>query len=211
MIIAVDGPAASGKGTIARAIANHFGLPYKDTGLLYRAVALNLLKTGGDPDNEIEAARACELSDFDFADAELKREVVGGIAARISGYPSVRKSLLERQRRFAEREGGAVLDGRDIGTVIAPDADVKLYVTADAHVRAKRRCAELERMGLNVQLQDVLADIHARDERDLRRLSSPLQRAPDAYIIDTSDLSVKEAVDAAIATVSAALRKTDAK
>jgi cytidylate kinase len=142
MIIAVDGPAASGKGTIARALASHFGLPHMDTGLLYRATAWNLLEMGGDPDSEFAAARATDLSQIDFGNAELKSETVGGIASRISAYPHVREALLERQKRFAAQAGGAVLDGRDIGTVIAPEAGVKLFVTARPEVRAQRRYAE---------------------------------------------------------------------
>src|SRR5690349_9280287 len=136
ILIAVDGPAASGKGTIARALAKHFGLPHLDTGLLYRAAALNLLHMGGDPESEFAAARACDLSQIDFADPELKSETVGGIASRISTYPLVREALIERQRRFARQEQGAVLDGRDIGTVIAPEAEAKLFVTASAEKRA---------------------------------------------------------------------------
>jgi CMP/dCMP kinase len=201
MIIAVDGPAASGKGTVARAVAAHFQLPYKDTGLLYRAVALNLLQMGGEPESEFAAARACDLSQIDLDDPELKSETVGGVAARISGYPFVRQALLDRQRRFAAQPGGAVLDGRDIGTVIAPNADAKLYVTARPEVRAHRRCMELERMGLHVSLQDVLTDIRARDDRDLSRAASPLHAAPGADVIDTSDLSIDAAAAEAIAAV----------
>ena len=139
MIVAVDGPAASGKGTIARAVAKHFGLPHLDTGLLYRAVGLNLLAWGGDPESEFSALRACDFSQTDFGDPELKSEAVGGIASRISVYPAVRTALVERQRQFARQPGGAVLDGRDIGSVIVPDADAKLFVTARAEVRAQRR------------------------------------------------------------------------
>ena len=139
MIIAVDGPAASGKGTIACALAAHFRLPHMDTGLLYRATALNLLEMGGDPDSEFAAARAADLSQIRFDDPELKSETIGGIASRISVYPHVREALLERQRRFAAQDGGAVLDGRDIGTVIAPEAQVKLLVTARPEIRAPRR------------------------------------------------------------------------
>jgi CMP/dCMP kinase len=201
MIIAVDGPAASGKGTIAKALARHFGLPHMDTGLLYRAAALNLLSLGLDPESEFQAARACDLSQIDFADPELKSETVGGIASRISTYPLVRETLLERQRRFAAQDGGAVLDGRDIGTVIAPHADVKLFVTASAEVRAERRCAELKRMGLDVHYEDVLEDIRARDERDRNRAAAPLQAAPDAKVLDTSEMSVEAAIEAAIAAV----------
>ncbi|MBX3562388.1 MAG: (d)CMP kinase [Sphingomonas sp.] len=201
MIVAVDGPAASGKGTIARAIARHFDLPHMDTGLLYRAVALNLLQTGGDPDSEFAAARATAIEQIDFADPELKSETVGGIASRISTYPLVRQALLERQRRFAGQAGGAVLDGRDIGTVIAPEADVKLFVTASPQVRAERRYMELKRLGLNVHLPDVLADIHARDERDTSRGAAPLRQAGDAILIDTSDMNAAQAIETAIAAV----------
>ena len=203
MIIAVDGPAASGKGTIARALAAHFGLPHLDTGLLYRAAAFNLLEMGGDPESEFAAARACDISQIDFADPELKSETVGGIASRISAYPLVREALLERQRRFAAQEGGAVLDGRDIGTVIAPDAEAKLFVTASPEVRAGRRHAELLARGLDVHLPDVLADIHARDVRDMGRAAAPLAMAADADLLDTSAMNVEEAVRAAIALVEA--------
>jgi cytidylate kinase len=206
MIIAVDGPAASGKGTIARALAAHFGLPHMDTGLLYRATALNLLEMGGDPDSEFAAARAADLSQIRFDDPELKSETIGGIASRISVYPHVREALLERQRRFAEQDGGAVLDGRDIGTVIAPDAGVKLFVTARPEVRAQRRYAELKARGLDVHYADVLADIHARDERDTGRDAAPLIMAADAVLLDTSDLAADAAVAAAIAAVEAKTR-----
>jgi cytidylate kinase len=203
LIIAVDGPAASGKGTIARAIAAHFGLPHMDTGLLYRATALNLLEMGGDPDSEFAAARAADLSQIRFDDPELKSETVGGIASRISVYPLVREALLERQRRFATQDGGAVLDGRDIGTVIAPGAQVKLFVTARPEVRAQRRYAELKARGMEVHYPDVLADIRARDERDTGRDAAPLVMAEDAVLLDTSDLDVDAAIAAAIAAVEA--------
>ncbi len=201
MIIAVDGPAASGKGTIARALAAYYGLPHMDTGLLYRAAALNLLETGGDLDSEFAAARACDISQIDFADPQLKSETVGGIASRISTYPMVRQALLERQLRFAGQEGGAVLDGRDIGTVIAPDAEVKLFVTAAPETRARRRHDELNAGGMHVHFPDVLADIRARDERDTGRDAAPLVMAKGAILLDTSDLSPDEAVAAAIAAV----------
>ena len=203
MIIAVDGPAASGKGTIAGALARHFGLPHMDTGLLYRAVALNLLRWGGDPESEFAAVRACDLEQTDFSDPELKTETVGAVASRVSAYPLVRQALIERQRSFADQPGGAVLDGRDIGTVIAPHADVKLFVTASPEVRAERRHGELRRLGLNAHLPDVLADIRARDERDQSRAAAPLQAAPDAILIDTSALSAQAAVAEAIAAVEA--------
>jgi len=204
MIVAVDGPAASGKGTIARALARHYRLPHMDTGLLYRATALNLLLLGGDPESEFQAARATDLAQIDLADPELKSETVGGVASRISVYPLVRDALLERQRRFAAQPGGAVLDGRDIGTVIAPQAEVKLFVTASAEVRARRRCAELRARGLDVHLADVLADIRARDERDSGRDAAPLVMAPDAVLLDTSALDVGAAIAAAIAAVESA-------
>jgi cytidylate kinase len=201
LVVAVDGPAASGKGTIARAIAATFDLPHLDTGLLYRAVALNLLQTGGDPDSEFSAARACDISQIDLADPELKSEMVGGIASRISTYGLVREALLERQRHFAAQPGGAVLDGRDIGTVIAPHAQVKLFVTASPEVRAERRYRELIAQGRNVHLPDVLADIHARDERDTGRAAAPLRMAAGAQLIDTSNLTAPQAIAAALAAV----------
>ncbi len=201
MIVAVDGPAASGKGTIARAIARRFDLPHLDTGLLYRAVGLNLLRWGGDPESEFSALRACDFSQMDFADAELKSEAVGGIASRISVYPMVRQALVERQRQFAGQPGGAVLDGRDIGTVIAPDADAKLFVTARPEVRAQRRYEELKRFGLDVHLADVLLDIQARDERDRNRATAPLRPAADAELIDTSEMGVEAAAAQAIAVI----------
>jgi cytidylate kinase len=208
MIIAVDGPAASGKGTIARAVAAHFGLPHMDTGLLYRAAALNLLHMGGDPESEFSAARACDLSQINFDDAELKSETVGGIASRISAYGLVREALLERQRRFAAQRGGAVLDGRDIGTVIAPQADAKLFVTAAPEVRARRRHAELKRIGMDVHFPDVLADIRARDDRDQGRAAAPLRVAEDADLLDTSDMTISAAVQRAIALVEARIRQS---
>ena len=205
MIIAVDGPAASGKGTIARALARHYGLPHMDTGLLYRAAALNLLRLGLDPESEFHAARACDVSQIDFDDPELRSEGVGGIASRISAYPIVREALLERQRHFAAQPGGAVLDGRDIGTVIAPEAEAKLYVTASPEARARRRHDELVRIGLSPAYEDVLADIRARDERDSARAVAPLQRAPDSDLLDTSNLTVDAAIAAALALVEARL------
>lgn len=200
-VIAVDGPAASGKGTIARALAAHFNLPHMDTGLLYRAVALNLTRFGGDPGSEFEAMRASDLSSVSLDDPELRSEFVGSIASRISAYRSVREKLLERQRRFAGQPGGAVLDGRDIGTVIAPQADVKLFVTASVEVRARRRVAELLTRGIPAHFEDVLIDLKARDERDSGRDAAPLTRAPDALVLDTSAMDADEAVAAAIALV----------
>jgi cytidylate kinase len=203
MIIAVDGPAASGKGTIAKALARRFGLPHMDTGLLYRAVALNLLRWDGDPESEFAAVRACDFSQMDFDDPELRTEAVGGIASRISAYPLVREALVERQRAFANQPGGAVLDGRDIGTVIAPEAEVKLFVTATPEVRARRRFDELVRAGRPVHFEDVLADIQARDDRDSHRAAAPLAKADDAVLLDTSAMGIEEAIEAAAAAVEA--------
>lgn len=198
VVIAVDGPAASGKGTIARALAKHFGLPHMDTGLLYRAVALNLWRWGGDPGNEFEALRACNELNLNPDDPELRSEPVSKIASIISAYPSVRSALLKRQRDFAEQDAGAVLDGRDIGTVIAPDADVKLFVTASPEVRAKRRLKELDLRGMTAHFDDVLADIRARDQRDSSRAAAPLRPATDAILLDTSHLDVEQSIAEAI-------------
>ncbi len=206
-VIAVDGPAASGKGTIARALAERFGLPHMDTGLLYRAVALNLWRWGGDAGSEFEALRACDELGFNADDPELRSEPVSKIASMISAYPSVRAALLDRQREFASQDGGAVLDGRDIGTVIAPDADVKLFVTASPEVRAERRLKELLRRSMNAHYADVLADIQARDARDAGRAVAPLQAATDAITLDTSDLDADDAVAAAIKLVSERLER----
>ena len=200
-MIAVDGPAASGKGTIARAVANQLGLPHMDTGLLYRAVALNLWRWGGDPSNEFAALRACDSLGFDPDDPELRSEPVSEIASRISVYPSVRMALLKRQQDFARQDGGAVLDGRDIGTVIAPEADVKLFVTASPEVRARRRMKELDARGMQAGYEDVLADIHSRDRRDSTRDVAPLVPATDAILLDTSKLDVAEAIAEALRIV----------
>ena len=197
-VIAVDGPAASGKGTIARALAAHFGLPHMDTGLLYRAVALNLWRWGGDPASEFEALRAADMLSIDPADEELRSEPVSRIASSISAYPSLRTALLKRQQDFAQQPGGAVLDGRDIGTVIAPTADVKLFVTASPEVRAQRRVRELLERGMPAHYDDVLTDIRSRDARDSSRDVAPLRPAPDAIILDTSDFDREASVGEAI-------------
>jgi len=200
-VIAVDGPAASGKGTIAQALARHFGLPHMDTGMLYRQVALNLWRWGGDPSSEFEALRACHELGLDPDDPELRSEPVSRIASAVSAYAAVRAALLERQQDFAGQASGAVLDGRDIGTVIAPDADVKLFVTAAPETRAKRRMGELLARGMPSHYDDVLADIRARDERDSHREVAPLKPAADAIILDTTDLDVDAAVAEAIRLV----------
>jgi cytidylate kinase len=200
-VIAVDGPAASGKGTIARALAKHFGLPHMDTGLLYRSVALKLWRWGGDPNIEFEALRACDDLGFDPDDEELRSEPVSRIASKISSYSSVREALLQRQRDFAAQEGGAVLDGRDIGTVIAPAADAKLFVTASAEVRAQRRVRELLERGMPTHYEDVLLDIRARDKRDSTREVAPLRQADGADLLDTSEFTIEEAICEAIRLV----------
>ncbi len=202
LLIAVDGPAASGKGTIARALARHFGLPHMDTGMLYRAVAVSLMRFGGDPGNEFEAVRAVAgLPQVDTDDPELRSELAGSVASRISAYPGVRAALIDRQRDFASQAGGAVLDGRDVGTVIAPDASAKLFVTASAEVRAKRRLAELTARGAGAHYEDVLIDIRARDERDAGRATAPLAQADDADLLDTSAMNAAAAIAKAIALV----------
>ena len=207
IVIAVDGPAASGKGTVARALARHYGLPHMDTGLLYRAVALNLWRWGGDPSSEFEALRACDLMSVDLDDEELRSEPVSRIASSISAYPSVRAALLGRQQEFASQPGGAVLDGRDIGTVVAPGADVKLFVTASPEIRAQRRVRELLERGMPAHYEDVLADIRARDARDSGREVAPLRQAPDALLLDTSELDIDASVAEAVRLVEGHLAK----
>lgn len=203
MIIAVDGPAASGKGTIARALAEYFGLPHLDTGLLYRAVGVSTVFTGGDPDSEQDALAACAFDDRLLTDPDLRSEAAGVLASRVSIHPAVRAALLKRQQDFARQPGGAVLDGRDIGTVIAPEADAKLFVIARAEVRAKRRHGDDPARDYDA----ILADIHARDARDSGRSDAPLRQAADADLLDTSDLTIAAAVQRAIALVEARIRR----
>ncbi len=205
MIIAVDGPTASGKGTLAKALAAHFGLPFMDTGLLYRAVGRQVQLNGGDADNAGDALAACDFGDGLLGDALLRSEEIGGLASRVSVHPEVRAALNQRQVDFANQPGGALLDGRDIGTVIAPNADVKLFVTAPAEVRARRRHAEMVARDPHVSFVAILADIHARDERDMGRADAPLRPAEDALLLDTGDLTIGAAVQAAIALVEAKL------
>lgn len=199
MIIAVDGPTASGKGTIARALAAHFGLPHLDTGLLYRAVGRQCALNGGNPDDPDDALAATAFPDSLLDDPELRSEATGGLASRVSVHPAVRQALYERQRRFALRPGGAVLDGRDIGTVIAPEAEVKLFVTASVTARAQRRFAEMRAQGREVSLAAIEQDLAARDLRDSTRAEAPLAAAPDALQLDTSSLEREAAIAAAIA------------
>lgn len=205
MIIAVDGPAASGKGTIARALARHYALPHLDTGLLYRAVAATVLRDELDPAQEADAVAATSFDDLLLADEWLRTDEVGQAASVVSAHPLVRSALLQRQKRFAAQPAGAILDGRDIGTVIAPDADAKLFVKATPMIRARRRHAELRKGGSSVSLDRVLADIRARDERDSKRTEAPLVAAPDAAVLDTSFLSIEAAVQKAIQLVDAQL------
>ena len=198
MIIAVDGPTASGKGTIARALAAHFGLPHLDTGLLYRAVGRQVFLDGGDPDDPGDALAATIFADSLLADPELRSEETGGFASRVSVHPEVRKALYERQRAFAMQPGGAVLDGRDIGTVIAPEAEVKLFVTAGVEARAERRWKEMLSRGENHALAEIEADLRRRDERDSNRAAAPLRAAEDAIVLDTSNLNPEAAIAEAI-------------
>ena len=203
MIIAVDGPTASGKGTIAKALAAHFGLPHLDTGLLYRAVGRQVALMGGDPDNPAEALAACDFPADLLDDDILRSEDSGSLASRVSVHPAVRRALYERQRAFALQDGGAVLDGRDIGTVIAPEAEVKLFVTASTAERARRRWLEMTGRGIDVPLAAIERDIAARDERDTGRKDAPLLAAGDAHLLDTTLLGRDEAIAAAIAAVIA--------
>lgn len=195
MIIAIDGPAAAGKGTLARRIAADFDLAYLDTGALYRAVGLALLKAGVDPSDEAAAADAS--ADLDMAlldDPALRAEATGGAASRVAAMPQVRANLLVFQKNFAANppggKSGAVLDGRDIGTVVCPDADLKLFVTASAEVRAERRRAEAEGRGEAADFAAILADVKARDARDMGRKDAPLKPADDALLLDTSNLDI---------------------
>lgn len=198
MIIAVDGPTASGKGTIAQALAAHFGLPHLDTGLLYRAVGWQCAAMGGDPGSEAQALSACTFPDDLLANPELRSELTGGLASRVSVHPAVRRALFERQRAFATQPGGAVLDGRDIGTVIAPEAEVKLFVTASVPARSERRFHEMRAQGRPADMAGISADLEARDLRDATRAEAPLVAAPDAIVLDTSLLSRDEAIARAI-------------
>jgi cytidylate kinase len=204
MIIAIDGPAASGKGTLGKRLAAHYGLRHLDTGLIYRAVAKVLLDAGHSPANSARAVAAAEALDpTRFDEAALKSQAVGEAASLVSAIPEVRGALLAFQRSFGRTPPGAVLDGRDIGTVIFPDAAVKIFVTATPEVRAGRRAAELERAGEKVAEADVLADIRSRDERDTQRAAAPLRRAGDAHLLDTTHLDIDAAFRAAIDIVEA--------
>ena len=193
--IAIDGPAAAGKGTISRAVAGHFGFAHLDTGLLYRATGRRTLD-GTEP---VDAARALSAEDLETGD--LRTPEVAQAASRVAAIPEVRQALLDFQRAFATRDGGAVLDGRDIGTVICPDAQVKLFVTATDEVRARRRHKELTGKGHEVSFEEVLEDLKARDARDSARAVAPLKPAADAVLLDTSEMSIEAATEAAIAII----------
>lgn len=207
MIIAVDGPTASGKGTISKELAKHFSLPFLDTGLLYRAVGWTLSEQEGNADNPKDALVACMFDSALLDNPALRSEAVGGLASRVSVHPQVRRALDKRQKDFAYQPAGAVLDGRDIGTVIAPDADVKLFVTASSEARAVRRFEEMKRRGELVNFDDILADILKRDARDQNRTAAPLKPAEDADLLDTTDLTIGDAIQQAIALVNAKISR----
>ncbi|MBO9546176.1 (d)CMP kinase [Caulobacter sp.] len=197
-VIAVDGPAASGKGTIASRLAAAYGLPMLDTGLLYRAVGVRILAAGGDLDDPAFAeAQARGLTLAELEKPEVRTRAAGEAASRCAVHPGVRKALFDLQRAFATQEGGAVIDGRDIGTVIAPEAPAKLYVTASPEVRADRRWKQLVGQGESVTFEEILADIRKRDERDGGRKDAPMTQAADAVLLDTSEMSIEQAFDAA--------------
>jgi cytidylate kinase len=201
VIVAIDGPAASGKGTLARRLARHYGLRHLDTGLLYRAVALKLIHRDMLEDAEAGAEEARHLDTAFLSDSALRSEAAGAGASVVSSYPQVRQALLELQRRFAVEPPGAVLDGRDIGTVICPDADAKLFVIASPEERARRRALELESHGEEVDEMAILADIRARDHRDMNRANAPLKAADDAVTLDTTTLDAEAAFAAAVAII----------
>lgn len=202
MIIAIDGPAASGKGTLARRLAEHFGLRYLDTGSLYRAVALAVLKAGADPaDENIAVGLAARIDPDRLTDEELRTPEVAAAASVVAAIPAVRGAILAFQRDFASSPPGAVLDGRDIGTVVCPDADVKLFVTASPAARARRRFLELSAADSSVREEDVLADLVERDRRDRERTVSPMVRAEDAHLLDTTNLDIEAAFQQAVALV----------
>jgi cytidylate kinase len=208
MIIAIDGTTASGKGTIARRLSGYYGLPHMDTGRLYRAVAVAAMKQGVPLDAAgplADIARTLDLNDF--IEHELRSAEAGKAASVVAAIPSVRQALFELQRAFATRAGGALLDGRDIGTVIAPDADVKLWVDADVHQRAARRWKELVAQGDTISLETVVEQLKIRDARDQRRADAPAAMAADAILIDTTDLTIDAAVEKALAAVEAVLAR----
>lgn len=208
MIIAVDGPTASGKGTIAQRLAQHYRLKRLDTGALYRAVGLAVLDRGGDPASEaaaVAAARALDLSAID--ENRIRTSAAGAAASKVAAIPAVRAVLRQAQRAFAADPAGAVIDGRDIGTVICQDAEVKLFVTASLPVRTGRRLKELRARGEQIGFDDLQAQIAERDQRDMNRADSPLRPAPDAHLLDTTDLSIEAAVEAACRIVDTVIAR----
>ncbi len=205
-VVAIDGPAAAGKGTIARAVAARFGFAHLDTGLLYRAVGGKALDQGrGVLDDGVAALVAGELTPADLEAGGLRGDMIARAASKAAAIPEVRKALLDFQRRFAAREGGAVLDGRDIGTVICPDADVKLFVIASDETRARRRHKELLQRGEDVTIDQVLADLRSRDARDAGRDDAPTRQAEDSHLLDTTELAIDAAVDKATRIIEQAL------
>ena len=203
MIIAVDGPSAAGKGTVAKAIAKHLGYHFLDTGSLYRMVGLAMLNAGKTADDVKAAVKFAEtLEPSSVVDKELRTEVVAAMASQVAVIPEVRQALLEFQRQFAKREPGAVLDGRDIGTVVCPGADLKFFVTASTQVRAHRRLAELKTLGVRTDYTAVLEDVMARDERDANRTTAPTKPADDAIMIDTSELDREEVIAAVMGVIA---------
>jgi CMP/dCMP kinase len=205
LLIAIDGPAAAGKGTVAARLARHYGLPYLDTGLLYRAVGKAMVEKGLDLDDAAAGQKAAEAFDPSvLGDPSLRGREAGEFASRVAVHPGVRAALLQFQRDFAAKPDGAVLDGRDIGTAVCPNADIKIYVTAAAEVRARRRTDELNAKGRNVAYERILDEIRARDERDSGRASAPLKRAEDAHLLDTSDMDIETAFRAAVDIVEKA-------
>jgi len=207
MIIAIDGPAASGKGTLAKRLAEHFDLEYLDTGSIYRALGYKILEAGESPeDEEVAVKMANEITAEDLKNPHLYDEGIGRAASIVAVIPKVRDALFQFQRDFAKSEKGAVLDGRDIGTVICPDADLKFYITADIEARATRRYKQLQNQGISVIYQSVLEDLQRRDERDSGRAVAPLAIAEDAVNIDTTDMQVSEVFDEIVAVVTGARR-----
>jgi cytidylate kinase len=208
LVIAVDGPAASGKGTLARRLAAHYGLAYLDTGSLYRATGLAVMAAGGDPADEAAAVKAASSLDPDrYDDEDLRSPGAGEAASRVAAIPAVRTALLQLQRNVAATPPGAVLDGRDIGTVVCPDADAKLFVTALPETRAQRRHLEHAGRGEDITYEEVLADIRRRDERDSSRAVAPLVPAADAHLLDTTELGIEAAFQAALDLVEGILRE----